>query len=76
MKIIIEEFAGQHEDLRHPGRPPLCRCKRGRAFAGNDSCLYCGRYIEALFDPVVRGDDEQFTYWRRFVRARPFEDAA
>lgn len=70
IRVVIEEVAGQHHDLCDPGKPRYCECG-GDAVRDSDSCLYCGKYIRGLFNPVDSGEDLNFRMWQRFVRERP-----
>lgn len=75
IRVVVEERAGQHADLMTSLAPKFCECG-GDAIAGNDACLYCGKYIESLFHPDPAADVVDIRTWQRFVRLRPHEEAA
>lgn len=55
--------------------PMECHC-RGSAVIDTDRCLWCGRYLRALFRPYVTDDTLNFREMDRMMRERPHQEAA
>lgn len=70
--VVLEELAGQHQDLAPPSgrRLPYCKCG-GEVIRGEDSCVRCGRYKRGLFVVGTVDHDLHLRGLAAFMRERP-----